>query len=216
MSWKWGTDNLFFGLRKSLQVQEGAKSGTLARNKNSNNTRMNWLKRGINWPNLEETCCRIGKSINKLRVRALTVFSFIILISYLAVRKTPAMRQAVNWKRNILRIINRPVRVFKSIYRIKCKCHWRYDRWRRVETEATWWSRKNIRPVLSQILTVIVDLCAALYKLLRYVNGVMWVECSVDPRDVDRWHQNSDWSKLETIRKANKCDGGEREDNKKK
>lgn len=57
---------------------------------------------------------------------------------------------------------------------------------------------KHIWLVLSETFAVLVKLFALAFEFFGYVEGVVRVECSVDPRDIDRRHQNRDRTELET------------------
>lgn len=71
-------------------------------------------------------------------------FSLMILISYLDVRNTPAMRQAANenWS-SLLMNVSRWMLNNCNIYLIKYKFRWQHAQWPPTETGSTWWSRKT-------------------------------------------------------------------------
>lgn len=64
---------------------------------------------------------------------------------------------------------------------------------------------EHVRSTLSQGPAAFQQLFALLHQLLGDVNCVVWVERPIDPCDINRRHQERDWSKLKAgIRKIKK------------
>jgi hypothetical protein len=63
---------------------------------------------------------------------------------------------------------------------------------------------KHIWFVLSKVLAILVELLAFALEFFGDVNCVVGVEGSVDPRDIDRRHQDGNWTELETGGKPRK------------
>lgn len=57
---------------------------------------------------------------------------------------------------------------------------------------------KHARPILAQTLAVLEQLLTFALEFFGDVKGVVRVEGPVNPRDINRRHQNRNWAKLET------------------
>jgi hypothetical protein len=114
------------------------------------------------------------------------LFSLTILISYLDVSRTPAMRQTVEKESRIPRLCSHLANLhFNLTQQNVCSIHDVPDDGQQKQQRRDE-AAKHIWFVLSKILAILVELLAFALEFFGDVNCVVRVECSVDPCDIDR------------------------------